>query len=242
LSVPTERELADAIRDGAARDAEQRGTGRYRGTVLSTGPLRIDVHALDLTLEPADLTLTRTVGPLTVGDVVVVIEVDEDEWSVLAVERSDDDPEPAEMATQAELDALAASTDSRLDALEVAPEPVHYVGDSSDPIAPAFLNSWVNYDNALATPSAPRNRSVGFYKWGGRVWLSGVMKTGASGTSAFTLPVGYRPAHDSGDMLAFAGSAYGLVTPMADGRLLASSLTGNVTTFVELFGLSFRHA
>jgi hypothetical protein len=241
LSVPTERELADAIREGAARDAEQRGTGRHRATVISASPLRLDVHGLDLTLEPADLTVARMMVPPAAGDVVVVIEVDENEWSIIGVEAAADDPEPVDMATQAELDAVAASTDARLDAIEAAPEAVRYVGDTGQP---PFENSWVNYDTGLATPSTPRARSAGFYRVGGRVWLTGSVKSGANGTTIFSLPSGYRPSFDFGDMLATAGGAPAVVTPMADGRLIATNYAAgsNVSTFVELFGLSFRHA
>jgi hypothetical protein len=230
LSVPIERELADAIRDGAARDAEQRGTGRYRGTVLSTGPLRIDVHALDLTLEPADLTLTRTVGPLTVGDVVVVVEVDEDEWSVLAVERSDDDPEPEEMATQAGLDALAASTDSRLDALE-DPEPERIIGAGGQP---AFANSWTHFDSP--------DRPAGFYRHSGHVHLFGLIRGGTIGATAFTLPAGYLPTVAAGKSRVFAvasNDALGIVTVTANGNVTVA--VGN-NSYASLDGINFRHA
>jgi hypothetical protein len=121
-------------------------------------------------------------------------------------------------------------------------DPVHYVGDASDPIAPAFTNSWVNYDNSLAAPSNPPGRSVGFYRANERVWLAGVMKSGASGSVAFTLPVGYRPAHDSCDMLALSNNNTAVINVMADGRVFATNLAGDVTVYVELFGLSFRHA
>jgi hypothetical protein len=68
------------------------------------------------------------------------------------------------------------------------------------------------------------------------------MKTGASGSSAFTLPVGYRPAFDFGDMIAPSNNSTAAISPMADGRVIATNLAGNVTVYVELFGLSFRHA
>jgi hypothetical protein len=124
---------------------------------------------------------------------------------------------------------------------------VHYVGDASDPIAPSFASTWLNYDTNSALPSTPatlagRGRSVGFYRAGGRVWLTGVAKSGTNGTSIFSLPVGFRPPFDTGDMIALSNSSTALITPMADGRVIATNLAGNVTVYVELFGLSFMHA
>ena len=51
---------------------------------------------------------------------------------------------------------------------------------------PSFTNSWANV-------GAPYN-NVAFYKDKfNRVWLRGVMDSGASTNAAFTLPAGYRP-------------------------------------------------
>jgi hypothetical protein len=68
--------------------------------------------------------------------------------------------------------------------LNVAMDSWHTVGATGEP---AFQNSWVNYDAATFA-------SAGFRKDpGGRVAIRGSIKTGASGTIAFTLPTGYRP-------------------------------------------------
>lgn len=52
--------------------------------------------------------------------------------------------------------------------------------------APAFENSWVNYDSL--------HNSAAFYKDPfGIVKLKGLVKTGTIGTAIFTLPTNYRP-------------------------------------------------
>lgn len=53
--------------------------------------------------------------------------------------------------------------------------------------APAFENSWANVGGAYETAS--------FYKDPyGRVFLKGAVDTGSAGTTAFTLPINYRPS------------------------------------------------
>ncbi len=55
-------------------------------------------------------------------------------------------------------------------------------------IAPTLLNSWVNFDPANYSPA-------GYYKdHTGTVHLRGLIKSGVIGSTAFVLPVGYRPA------------------------------------------------
>lgn len=54
--------------------------------------------------------------------------------------------------------------------------------------APAFLNSWVNYD------ASDGGRNVGFYRDPfGFVHLKGLLRNGSVGSAAFALPLGYRP-------------------------------------------------
>lgn len=127
--------------------------------------------------------------------------------------------------------AQLADIEERLRRLEqLLPEDPHIVGATGEP---GFMNSWVNYDVS---------RKISFYRHGGRTYLFGVAKSGASGTSIFTLPVGYRPLVGSSDLpLVLAGSGSAFITPMDNGQVLASNLTGSVNTFVELNGLSFRH-
>ncbi|HEX8773250.1 MAG TPA: hypothetical protein VF735_06555 [Pyrinomonadaceae bacterium] len=53
--------------------------------------------------------------------------------------------------------------------------------------APTLLNSWANFGGV--------NAPAGYYKRGGRVYLRGLIAGGTIGATAFTLPVGYRPAY-----------------------------------------------
>lgn len=85
------RRLADAIHHAAAREHERRGPGRRRGTVLSTDPLRVDLHGEDNTLEADEITVGRTVlagDPLEVGDVLILVEVARDAWVAVDAEGS----------------------------------------------------------------------------------------------------------------------------------------------------------
>jgi hypothetical protein len=73
----------------------------------------------------------------------------------------------------------------------------HLVGGTGEP---GFQSGFVNYDNNAATPGAAPQRNVRFRKFpDGRVMLAGLPK--APGTNAFltafTLPVGYRPASNA---------------------------------------------
>jgi hypothetical protein len=79
--------------------------------------------------------------------------------------------------------------DKRTSALE-AIEPVRKIGATGQP---AFQGAWVNYDNGLTVPGGGTQRDAGFYRHLGHVYLFGVVKSGTSGTTVFTLPVGYRP-------------------------------------------------
>lgn len=55
-------------------------------------------------------------------------------------------------------------------------------------VIPTFTNGWTNYH---ATWSQARYAKLR----GGYVYMEGLIMGGANGTSAFTLPVGYRPSH-----------------------------------------------
>jgi len=58
-----------------------------------------------------------------------------------------------------------------------------FVGDTG---APAFENSWVDYDGS--TFGLPRFRKINNI-----VYIEGLVKNGTMTSSAFTLPAGYRP-------------------------------------------------
>jgi hypothetical protein len=102
--------------------------------------------------------------------------------------------------------------------------------------APAFTNSWV----AWAVGS-----EVTFYKERGRVYLDGIAKTGAAGTSVFTLPVGYRPTWDAPDFIILAGPSaqYAYVSVSTAGLVIPFNIgTSSVSTFTFFSGISFRAA
>jgi hypothetical protein len=99
--------------------------------------------------------------------------------------------------------------------------------------AATYLNSWASY-------SAGTHYVAEYYKdeYG---WMNirGTINTGASGTVAFTLPTGFRPAKELQYlMLAFGGS--GQVRISANGDVTIFNVTGNVSTFLVLDGLRFH--
>lgn len=78
-----------------------------------------------------------------------------------------------------QIDRLAAFVDDELSRLEATLSAPKF-------IAPALGNSWANYGGGYAL--------AGFYMDGlGRVHLKGLIKSGASAATIFTLPVGFRP-------------------------------------------------
>jgi hypothetical protein len=95
---------------------------------------------------------------------------------------------------------------------------------------PAFTNSWAN--------SGGSNAVAAFYRDPFRiVRLKGVIDTGTSGTSAFTLPVGYRPS----EVLQFpalqtAGAAGAWITVNTDGTVVPTR-TGAA---IHLTNVTFR--
>lgn len=76
------------MRQAAERSHERRGTGRYRGTVLSTSPLRIDLHGSDLDLDASDVTIGKSVtaSGFAAGDVLILVEVEQAEYVAVDVE------------------------------------------------------------------------------------------------------------------------------------------------------------
>jgi hypothetical protein len=135
--------------------------------------------------------------------------------------------------------AQYASIERRLKRLEAGiPEDPHYVGAAGEP---AFQNSWTNFD---ASPS-PQGRAACFYRHAGRVYLSGVMKDGASGSTAFVLPDGYRPLAQtpSGDFAVAANAGIASLQIHPDGSVKPIDFgPTSVTGWVFLDGVSFRHA
>lgn len=89
------RKLAQAIRQGAAAEHERRGPGRYRAVVerfADTDDFRLDVVGEDLDLDQDDVTLaeellrTHADTPIDAGDILILVELGELEFSAIAVE------------------------------------------------------------------------------------------------------------------------------------------------------------
>lgn len=102
-------------------------------------------------------------------------------------------------------------------------------------IAPTLLNSWANYGSTYATAGYLKD-PLGF------VHLKGAIQTGASGTSAFTLPAGYRPGGDAQFPIVIVGA--GATNSLGVVYIPASS--GSVTifgtgcaSFTSLSGITF---
>lgn len=97
-------------------------------------------------------------------------------------------------------------------------------------IAPALINSWVNFGSGY--------NNAGFFKDRGVVHLRGMIKSGVLTSAAFVLPVGYRPASQE-----FFGTvsnfAFGSVTVDAAGNVIPFN---GSNTFISLDGLTFRAA
>jgi len=95
--------------------------------------------------------------------------------------------------------------------------PLAWIEVGSGGGAPAFQNSWDNL--TVATPARFRKTSSGL------VTLDGIIDTGASGSVAFTLPVGYRPTKQV--TITVTGSVVGVV-----GSFLTIETNGDVKPFV----------
>jgi hypothetical protein len=97
-------------------------------------------------------------------------------------------------------------------------------------IAPTLVNSFANFGGTDAI--------CGYFKDAlGIVHLRGKIKTGASGASPFTLPVGYRPPLDIIFPIVSNG-AFGTCNITSAGFV---TVTGNAT-FYSLAGITFRSA
>jgi hypothetical protein len=128
--------------------------------------------------------------------------------------------------------------DKRTSALE-AIEPVRKIGATGQP---AFQGAWVNYDNGLTVPGGGTQRDAGFYRHLGHVYLFGVVKSGTSGTTVFTLPVGYRPAVFNHQFVAAASNGLATVVISSSGDVQLANLvaSSSVATYCFLDGIVFR--
>jgi hypothetical protein len=90
-----------------------------------------------------------------------------------------------------------------------------------------YANSWVDYGGGL--PGAR------YRKEGNKVHLSGWMKSGTVGATAFTLPSGYRPAQLQG-VAVVSNGAFGYLQVNTDGTVVLQA--GN-NTYASLDNVTF---
>lgn len=102
----------------------------------------------------------------------------------------------------------------------------HNIGATGEP---AFTNSWVNF-NALDNPASYWRDPFGI------VHLRGLIKSGTLTTSAFTLPVGFRPLVQE-NFGTVSNSAFGYATVTNDGKVTPQA---GSTTWFSLDGLTFK--
>lgn len=107
---------------------------------------------------------------------------------------------------------------------------LHVIGNAGEP---AFTASWVNY-------GAPYSKAAYFKDPAGYVHLTGVIKSGTVGSSAFALPPGYRPAVAPGPFASVSNGAFGRVDVGTDGTVTPQSPSSNLS--VSLDGIIFKSA
>lgn len=95
--------------------------------------------------------------------------------------------------------------------------------------APGLLNSWANFGGAY--------NPAGYYKdKQGIVHLRGLLASGIIGSSAFTLPVGYRPANT--EMFpTVSNGAFGVARVLNTGDVVPFS---GSNAFFSLDGITFK--
>lgn len=98
-------------------------------------------------------------------------------------------------------------------------------------IAPALLNSWVNFGGGFST--------AGYYKDSvGVVHLTGMIMSGVLGAAAFTLPPGYCPQNKE-LIAAISNGSTGRLDVMTNGDVVPTS---GFNTWFSLCGIAFRAA
>ena len=123
------------------------------------------------------------------------------------------------------------------DIATTVPESSHEVGAANEP---PFFGTWVNFD-----PTKTLQESVGFYKFAGRVWLKGSAAGGASASSIFQLPVGWRPRRQVFFPIDGTSSAGGYGTSSMRATVLTNGIVqiwfsgGGNATRASLDGISF---
>jgi hypothetical protein len=160
-------------------------------------------------------------GGVTDGSVEIIAPMSG--YDDLATVPIDDVPTDVRPGVRVSYNTAVAVAISLISAGAPVAEGWHILGNSGEP---ALADPWVQ----AGSPHAP----AGFYKDGDNVYLRGRLSSGPSGTSPFTLPVGYRPSH----LLTFAvgGVIIGQVTVAATGVV---TLTGSPVG-INLDGIFFR--
>jgi hypothetical protein len=99
-------------------------------------------------------------------------------------------------------------------------------------LAPSLVNSWANYGSG--------NQNAGYYKdTAGTVHLRGLIKSGASLSTAFTLPSGYRPLATETLIGATATGIAGIVIASTGVVTVVDLINSTCTTSTSLANLSF---
>lgn len=130
--------------------------------------------------------------------------------------------ESLEVGTLKVNESLEVVKDLSLDAFTV-----HVVGSTGQP---AYTNGWAIY-------GAPYPKAAFVKDVNGWIRLLGVIKSGTLGTSAFTLPPGYRPKVTPGPFAVVSNGGFGRVDVGADGTVTPQSPSSNLS--VSLEGIAF---
>lgn len=124
----------------------------------------------------------------------------------------------------------AASTSGALSALDGRVDALEAIAAIT---SAGLTGSWAALGGAYGAP--------GYYSDRGRTYLTGAVKSGTSGTSAFTLPAGLRPlAMTEYPIVASGGSAEVVIA--TDGTVKPTNIgASSVAVAAILEGVNFRH-
>ena len=99
----------------------------------------------------------------------------------------------------------------------------HDVGGAGEPV---FTNSWVNYDTSTYHAAGFCKDVLGF------VHVRGLIKSGASTSIAFTLPVGYRPSKQMG--FAALSPSFAQVVVSASGTVILTGADVGTYSYLDV--------
>lgn len=105
--------------------------------------------------------------------------------------------------------------------------------EAQPPTAPTFATGWSNVGGAYQTAS--------YYKANGRVYLSGTVANGGTGTGLiFTLPSGYRPAASVTFAVTIGAGIFGWVVVASDGTVTDGVFDASSKAALSLDTIDFR--